>query len=119
MIAGGSHIEPTVGGAEKGVRSCSHRHVLGSLWDPDLKPGGAGSAAETARGVLTLHRSNRIHIHRGRDVIVPPLIEMEVRAVGERMEVAATVTAAPPNTNAPGLFRLPPFMNSKLSGNAS
>src|SRR5881296_972689 len=75
MIAGGSHIEPTVGGAEKGVRTCSHRHVLGSLWDPDLKPGCAGSAAETSRGVLTLHRSNRIHIHRGRDVIVPPLIE--------------------------------------------
>src|SRR6266487_1749772 len=69
MIAGGSHIEPTVGGAKKWVRTRSHRHVLGSLRDPDLKPGWTGSAAEASRGVLTLHRPNRIYIHRGRDVI--------------------------------------------------
>src|SRR5207302_48523 len=70
MVAGGSHIHPGVGGAEKGVwtrRVCGD--VLGSLRYPDLESGRADSAAETSRWVLARHRLNRIQIRRGRKVI--------------------------------------------------
>ena len=69
MVAGRSHIHPRIGGADIGVRTRSHGDVLGPLRDRDTEPGRADSAAEASRGVLTHLRSNRIVIHRGREVI--------------------------------------------------